>query len=156
MKVLILVLVPFLLSFCKEEKIYTTTVEINRIEVVRFDEQKNPQVIDVEISYPNCPGNQIEIFRSNQEFANCVLSNYKKKDRVNAEIHWYWNTLGHYQWDVTKLGDCIRWKDPADEFSYEMVEECEDFIVYGAKVGFVCRRIPTKELLKVCPWFKRE
>lgn len=156
MKIILLFFIFTLFFSCKEEKFYTTTVEINRIEIVRFDDQKNPMVLDVEINYPKCPGTQIEIFRGNQEFAKCVLSKYKKRDQVNAEIHWYWNTLGYYQWDIVKLGDCIRWKDPLDEVSYEMIEECEDYNVYGAKVGFVCRKIPTRNLLAACPWFRRE
>lgn len=141
---------------CKADKYYTTKVEINRIEILKYDSQKNPLILDVEISYPECPGKQIEIFRGNKEFAKCILENYKLHDQMNAEIHWYWNTLGYYQWDVVKLGNCQRWKDPLDEFSYEMIEQCEDFIVYGVRVGFVCKRIPTEELLKVCPWFRRE
>jgi hypothetical protein len=149
-------LLIFFFALCKGDKLYKTKVEINRIEIVQYNEKNQPQVVDVEISYVDCPGSQIEILRGNRELAECVLENYKKTDQVEAEIHWYWNQLGYYQWDVTQLGACKRWKDTLDETSYEMIEECEDFIVYGVKVGFVCKRIPTKNLLKACPWFRRE
>lgn len=144
------------LSCKKKEQVYQTNLDIKFIKVIKKDKEKKPLVLDVEVTYPDCPGIQIEIIRGNQEFASCMLEKYKVGDKVNGEIRWGWESLGYYKWHIEKVGDCNRWVDPKDEFSYEMIEECDDFIIYGIKEGFLCKRIPTDELIEKCPWFRRE
>jgi len=147
----------FIILNCKEsEKIYETNLELKILKVIKKDSENKPLVIDVEVTYPDCPGTQVEIIRGDKNLANCVLKNYKVGDVVKGEIRWKWDSLGFYKWQIEKIGECERFIDPQDEFSYEMVEECEDYIVYGTKVGFLCKRVPTSNLIQKCPWFRRE
>lgn len=152
----ILIFLFFLITCKKQEKVFEANLGLNLIKVIKKDAEKKPLVLDVEVTYPDCPGHQIEILRGNRDFANCILENYKVGDTVTGSIRWKWDTLGFYRWQIERIGKCERWVDPQDEFSYEMVEECEDYIVYGSKVGFVCKRIPTANLIAKCPWFRRE
>ena len=53
-------IIPYLLIlfslFCKEsEKLYETNVEITRKDVVVYDNDKKPMVMDLEINYKDCP-----------------------------------------------------------------------------------------------------
>ena len=157
MKKLFYILTLFLLCDCREsDKNYTANAEIVRIEKVRFDEYGDPLVIDVELSYFQCPGTQLEIIRGGREFAKCIMQSHKVGDRLRVGVHWGWDSFGYYKWKVQKVDDCVREIDPLDEVSYDLVEECEDYRVYGAKVGFACKRIPTKELIEKCPWFRKK
>ncbi|MCB1141324.1 MAG: hypothetical protein H7A24_14360 [Leptospiraceae bacterium] len=154
-----IIILGFVLLFsgCKKGPIvYQAEVTLNRMEIVRSDEKKNPLLIDVELLYSTCPGTQIEILRSGRQLAECLLSKRKKGDKVQAEIIWKWNSLGYYNWEVVKIDDCERMIDPNDEATYNMIEECEDMVIYGAVVGFKCDRIPNDKLIDKCPWFKRE
>lgn len=146
-----------LLVGCRHSpKEYESKVTINRIEVVMKNGDGKPAAMDVEINYADCPGDQIEIVRGGKDFAECILGKYKPEDRVQAKVYWYWDSRGFYKWEVRKLGECERIIDPEDEVSYEIVEECEDYIVYGNKVGFRCKRVATSELIQTCPWFRRK
>ncbi len=146
-----------LFSSCRRGPLtFEPTIELNRLEVVSFDEAGKPLTMDVEITYPECPGDQIEILRGDKKFTDCILENFKKQDRAKAKILWQWNELGYYDWEVNKIGQCERKVDRDDEVSYDMIEECEDYVVYGDNVGFRCKRIATADLIKVCPWFRRK
>lgn len=147
----------FIFSGCKEsQKQYNTEVEITRMDFVNVNEKNEPVTIDIEISYNQCPGNQYEVIRGDAEFASCILKTGKKVgEKFLVEIVWKWNPLGYYKWFVVKLDSCERKVDPLDEVSYDLVEECEDYKVYGNVVGFTCRRIPSGNLIQSCPWFRR-
>ncbi len=130
---------------------FETTVQIARTQVVKTG---GGRVIDVELEYADCPGEQQEIFQGDASFAEC-LAKYKIGEKVPASIAWSRLPDGHYDSEVTRIGDCPRKRDENDERSYEVVHECKDILVNGVVVGFRCDRKPTPELLAKCPWFRR-
>lgn len=154
-KILFMIPLIFFLQ-CKEHKKFSANVEIVRLETVKIDTDGKPLIIDLEISYVECPGTQLEIIRGDKNFANCLLGQFKVGDKVNVDIDWKWDTFGYYKWSVFKVASCERIFDPLDEVSYDLVEECEDYLVYNNKVGFTCRRIPTSKLIAKCPWFRKK
>jgi hypothetical protein len=154
-KLYLLFLFIFILT-CKEHKNFTANVEIVRLETVKIDSEGKPFIVDLEISYIECPGTQLEIIRGDKKFATCLLGQFKVGDKVNVDIEWKWDTFGYYKWSVNKVANCERVFDPLDEVSYDLVEECEDYLVYNNNVGFTCRRIPTSKLIAKCPWFRKK
>jgi hypothetical protein len=130
---------------------YQTTVQIARTQVVPTATTK---VIDVELEYSDCPGEQQEIFQGDAAFADC-MAKYKPGDKVAANIVFAKLPDGHYDSEVEKVGDCPRKRDANDDRSYELVHECKDVVVNGTVVGFHCDHKPTRELLAKCPWFRR-
>jgi hypothetical protein len=143
-----------LLAACHPSKQYETDVEITRIAAVRKDDASKVLTLDFEVSYVDCPGTQLEVFRGDAAFAACVTK-YKVGEKVHLSIDHTWTPEGLYKSTVTSVGDCRRIPDPADEASYAMVRECDDWLVNGQKVGFQCRYIPEQKLVDQCPWFRR-
>ncbi len=144
-----------LLTSCKKEaRWFDAQVELTRVDVVRRDDKGRPMTKDVEFSYFTCPGHQLEVIRGGTEFAEC-MDRYKVGDKVPVKIESHWLKEGHWDWDVQALGVCKRPPEEGDEASFDTVQECSDMTVYGAKVGFHCKRIPEKHLLQKCPWFGR-
>ncbi len=140
---------------CHRPKHYEANVEVTRLASVRKDPSSGkPQTVDLEVSYVDCPGAQSEVIRGGADFAACV-GKYKVGDKVHVAIDHEWDPEGHYTWTVRKIGDCERIPDPNDEASYAVVRECDDQLVNGVRVGFVCRYIPEKKLIDKCPWFRR-
>lgn len=140
---------------CHERpKDYQTQVQITRKTVVKRDEQKRALTGDVEFSYFDCPGDQVEVVRGGKDFYAC-MEKYEVGAKVPVRMTWSWNREGHYQWSVYEVGGCARPPDPLDEASFQMVQECEELFVNGASVGFRCNRVPQKALLDKCPWFRR-
>lgn len=133
---------------------FQTQVELRRMQVVEVGANGSPMTIDIELEYPDCPGEQQEIFQGGGAFAQC-LAKHKPGDKLPATIHFESVGYGHYDSEVVKVGDCERRRDVADERSFEVVQVCEDVVVNGVKVGFRCSRKPTPELLQKCPWFRR-
>ncbi len=143
------------LTSCHKTKTYESDVKITRLSVVRKDEQGKPITMDTEVDYFPCPGEQHEVIRGNAEFSGCVLSKLKLGDTTKAKIVHRWDPAGVYRSDIVELGGCKRELDPNDEASFQMVRDCEDWSVNGAKVGFRCNIASKKNLNKVCPWFQR-
>jgi hypothetical protein len=133
---------------------FDTKVELRRVQVIERDAQGNPLTVDIELEYPDCPGEQQEVFQGGKDLAQC-LAKYKIGDKLPAKIHWEHTSEGRFDSEVTHVGDCERKRDAADERSYEVVQVCEDIVANGVKVGFRCGRKPTQELLTKCPWFRR-
>jgi hypothetical protein len=157
MKIIPCLLILFSLFCKKADKFYETNVEITRKDIVVYDADKKPMVIDLEINYRDCPGNQVEVIRGGKEFANCINSIGRSVgERIHIDIKWEWNDSGYYKWTVVKVGSCERIIDPLDEVSFDLVEECEDYFVYGNQIGFVCKKIPTDVLINSCPWFRKK
>ncbi|MBX3206157.1 MAG: hypothetical protein KF764_13890 [Labilithrix sp.] len=148
------VVVGLVASACHRPKHYETTVEITRVSAVRKDEANKPLVLDLEVSYSECPGGQLEVVRGGLEFAPCA-SKFKVGDKVKVGIDHEWSDEGHYKWTIRTVGDCPRVHDPNDEASYALVRECSDWSVNGSRVGFQCKYIPEQNLVDKCPWFKR-
>jgi hypothetical protein len=148
------VLLPLLAGCGKRDSWHETRVEIDRIEVVRKDAQGNARDIDIEFSYPDCPGDQSEIIRGDAAFAACIQKQ-KQGDTVPVRILRHWDPKGFWDWDIQTMAGCPRPPDPDDEASFDNIEECEETLVNGVNEGFVCNRIPQKALLSKCPWFAR-
>lgn len=139
---------------CHRPHAYETNVEVTRISVVRRDANGRALTTDVEFSYSDCPGTQIETVRGGEEFSKCI-SKLAVGSKVPVKLDHKWTEDGHYVWEVHQVGDCDRPVDPNDEASFAMIRECQDWTVSGAKVGFECQIKPKKELLKRCPWFAK-
>jgi hypothetical protein len=144
-----------LVSCRKDPIVYKTKAKINRLGYFRWDKYNQPLLVDLEIMYYTCPGTQIETVRSGKKIANC-LSDYKVGDKIDLEIEWKWDSMGYYNWYVTKIAGCDREIDKEDEGSFNQIAECHDLQVYGVTVGFKCDRIPDDVLIEKCPWFKRD
>lgn len=153
-KAIIVVGLLSLASCRKKTAWYTTNVEIDRIEVVRRDAQGKALDVDVEFTYPDCPGEQMEIIRGDANFAACI-ANYSKGATVPVKILHHQDKQGFYDWDIHQMADCARLPDDDDEASFDTVQECSPILVNQVPEGFVCNRIPHKELLAKCPWFDR-
>jgi hypothetical protein len=139
---------------CHRSKSYESEVEVTRISVVRKDEAGKPATTDFEFSYTACPGTQIETVRGDAKFAQCV-ARYSVGQKIKLKLEHHWSDEGHYVWTVHKVGDCDRTVDPADEASFAMLRECEDWEVNGARVGFQCSLKAERKLVDKCPWFRR-
>jgi hypothetical protein len=138
----------------KKTKSYVANVEIQRFDM-RADDKGKPLSADLEFSYFECPGTQIEVIRGNGEFATC-MKKHKLGDKVPVKIEHHWSDAdGAWDWDVLEVGECKRPYEEGDEASFDTVQECEDIKAHGATVGFHCNRIPQKALLEKCPWFGR-
>jgi hypothetical protein len=138
----------------KEERWFESEVDIVRISVVRRDDSDTPLTSDVEVSYEQCPGSQLEVVRGGKAFSAC-MAKHKVGDRVKAKIHWYFGDKGYYESRVLALGDCERPVDPADEASFITVRDCGEWRIHGALVGFECLYLDKHKLNAACPWFKR-
>lgn len=140
-------------SGCKSSKTYESSITLSRVEAVRTD---NGVVrdIDVEFEWSECPGDQNEVIRGDAEFATC-MKKYKAGDKVPVKIDFHWEKRGFWDWDVIEMGGCKRPPDPDDDSSFDTVQECEPIVSNGVNEGFICSRIPNKDLLKKCPWFAR-
>lgn len=139
---------------CHRPHDYESNVEITRMSVVRRDGNGRALTTDVEFSYNDCPGTQLETVRGGEEFSKCI-SKLAVGSKVPVKIAHRWTDEGHYAWEIRHIGDCDRPVDPNDEASFATIRECQDWTVSGAKVGFECQIKPKKELLKKCPWFAR-
>jgi hypothetical protein len=151
--VIFVVLVGLSLVACHKPKNYEANVEVTRIHVVRKDETGKPLTTDLEFSFYDCPGTQIEVIRGGKEFSECVASKIKVGEKINIKLLHHWSDEGFYDYGVYEAGGCKRPPDPNDEASYKLVRECNDWKVNGATVGFQCNYTNKKELNKKCPWF---
>jgi hypothetical protein len=142
-------------SGCHRSKTYEANVEVTRISPVRKDEQGTALTMDVEVSYVECPGTQIEVIRGGREFAKCIAEKVKVGEKVKVKLEHHYEPEGHYDYDVFEVQGCPRPPDPHDEASYKMVRECADWNVNGVRVGFQCKYQNKTELNRQCPWFRR-
>jgi hypothetical protein len=149
-----LVLAGLPLVACHKPKTYEVNVQITRLHAVRKDEAGNALTTDLEITFNECPGTQIDVLRGGKEFGDC-MKKYKEGDKIKVKLEHKWDPEGHWDYDVFEAGGCKRPPDPADEASYKLVRDCKDWNVNGAKVGFQCSYAEKAELNKKCPWFHR-
>ena len=140
---------------CHKSQTFETTVEITRMSVVRKDDQGNPVTADVEISYSECPGAQLDVMRGGKEFATCLFAKHKTGDKVKVKLEHKFDPEGYYDYDVFEVDGCPRPPDPNDEASYKLNRECHDWTVNGAKVGFECKHTDKEALTAKSPWFKK-
>ena len=116
---------------CHRPKEYEATVEITRKDVVRKDEAGNAIASDLEISYVECPGTQIEVIRGGKEFSDCIKS-LKFGDKAKVKVTHAWDPEGKWDYDVHQVNDCKRPSDPNDEPSFKTVRDCSDWTVNGS------------------------
>jgi hypothetical protein len=150
---LLLVVSSLPLAGCHRSKQYEANVEVTRLSPIRKDEQGVPLTTDLEFSYFECPGTQVEVIRGGKEFSACVANKMKVGDKVRVKLEHHWDAEGFYDYDVFEVQGCPRPPDPNDEASFKMVRECSDWNVNGARVGFQCNYQNKNDLNKKCPWF---
>jgi hypothetical protein len=147
---------PVALSACSKPKTYTTQVVVEQVQTFGSASGGMPSLMDLDIKFVDCPGNQHRIMRGDKAFSACG-GKIKKGDKLTAEILFtYAAERDQYRSEVVKLGDCPVKLDPKDEANYEMVQTCTDLTASGATVGVHCDRTRNKALVEKCPWYKRK
>jgi hypothetical protein len=143
------------LSSCHRTEKFESVCQIVRSEVVEVDEAGKPRLVDYEMEWDPCPGDQAQMVRGGAEFAAC-MAKYKPGDSVPVRVKHWWDTRGFYTWDVFEVGGCKREIEEPSEGSFEKSQECKDEKSYGNVNGFTCSRRPFARLVKVCPWLSRD
>lgn len=133
---------------------YESVCQIVARRNVERDEANVPTLVDLELEWDPCPGDQFQFVRGGKEFAACT-EKYELGELVPVTVVHYWDPHGFYTWDIERLGDCKHAVDPAAEGSFEKSQECNETASYGNDNGFRCDRLPNKGLVKVCPWTAR-
>lgn len=128
--------------------------QVIRKDVVEEDGKGQPQMLDVELEWDPCPGDQFQVVRGGPDFAQCMQDVPRGSLQPVLVKHW-WDTRGYYMWDVYRIGACGREIEPDSVGSYEKSQECSDTTAFGRKVGFSCSRRPFRKLVSVCPWMAR-
>lgn len=143
-----------LATACSKPKTFTSTVEITQTQVFGTDDA--PSVMDVHMTFSDCPGTQQKVVRGDKAFASCAKK-LKKGDKVPVEIVLQWKAdRGEYRNEVVKVAGCARTPDPKDDASYEVVQTCTDVVINGAVAGIHCDRNRADALVAKCPWFRRK
>jgi len=143
-----------LLSGCHKSKNYESVCQIVRADPVETNEKGETTLLDVELEWDPCPGDQFQVVRGGKEFAAC-MAKHKEGDLVSVRVTHKWDGRGYYTWDVYQIGECQRAIEDESEGSYEKSQECSDKLEYGEKHGFFCSRRPFKNLVAKCPWMAR-
>lgn len=139
----------------KPEHRFESTCQLVRKDVVEVDEKGATQVVDVELEWDPCPGDQFQVVRGGAEFAAC-MDQYEVGKLLPVLVKHWWDNRGYYVWDVYQVGKCKREIEPESEGSYEKSQECSDVEMYGHGTGFSCSRRPFKDLVATCPWMARQ
>ena len=139
---------------CNPTRRYESVCQLIDREVVETDHDGNPTVIDVELEWDPCPGDQFQAVRGGAEFARC-MQRYEIGDAVPVVVRHWWDGRGYYVWDLESVGGCAHEIEPTSEGSFEKSQECHEVLSHGLDVGFECDRQPFAELVSVCPWMAR-
>lgn len=134
---------------------FESVVQVLRRTPVERNDKDEETMVDIELEWDPCPGDQFQVIRGSEAFAKCTQK-YKKGDYVPVHVTHFWDPHGFYRWDITQMGDCNRDIEVASEGSYEKSQECSDDKAYGNAVGFTCSRKPFRKLVAVCPWMARQ
>jgi hypothetical protein len=133
---------------------YESRVTILRNDAVRVDDAGRPRIVDVDIDWRECPGEQLENVRGDAAFAACV-GKFASGSVVPVRVEHRWaEREEHYTWHVSEIGGCPRAYDAEDKGSFTLVQECVDVKEHGEVVGFRCDRVPKADLVAKCPWFR--
>jgi len=139
---------------CSKPQTFTSTVEITQTQLFGSDDA--PSIMDVHMTFSDCPGTQQKVVRGDKAFAACAKK-LKKGDKVPVEIVLQWKAdRGEYRNEVVKVAGCARTPDPKDDASYETVQMCTDVVINGAVTGIRCERNRPEALVAKCPWFRRK
>lgn len=141
---------------CKKgEQRFESVCQVVRRDEVEVDDKGETQVVDVELEWDPCPGDQYQVVRGGKEFAAC-MKQYDVGKLVPVFAKHWWDDRGYYTWDVYQVGNCKRDIESNSEGSYEKSQECNDSTMYGLTTGFSCSRRPFKGLVQACPWMIRQ
>lgn len=147
--------VASLMSGCNPKpKQFESVCQIVHRDVVEADDKGTPLIVDLELEWDPCPGEQFQMVRGGKEFAAC-MSKFEVGDYVPVRVVHQWDNRGYYTWDLFQVGDCKRAIEANNEGSYEKSQECRDEKSYGHTTGFTCSRRPFANLVKVCPFMAR-
>jgi hypothetical protein len=139
----------------KHERHFESTCQLVRRDVVEINERGETEILDVELEWDPCPGDQFQVVRGGKEFAKC-MQQYEVGKLLPVLVKHWWDDRGYYVWDVYKIGSCERPIESESEGSYEKSQECSDQKSYGLANGFSCNRRPFKGLVSTCPWMARQ
>jgi hypothetical protein len=135
-------------------QVFQSEVQLGRVEIVHRDAKGKTVTLDVEVEWTQCPGEQREVIRGDATFADC-MAKHSAGAKLPVVVDWQREPSGRWDWDILQIGECKRTPEGHDDSSFDMVQECETLKEHDEVVGFRCDRVPHKELLTKCPWFKR-
>jgi hypothetical protein len=145
-----------LASACgKPEHRFESTCQLVRRDAVEVNDKGETEVVDIELEWDPCPGDQFQVVRGGKDFAAC-MDQYEVGKLLPVLVKHWWDNRGYYVWDVYQVGQCKREIEPDSEGSYEKSQECSDVEMYGHGTGFSCSRRPFKGLVSTCPWMARQ
>jgi hypothetical protein len=150
--------VPLLLlalASCRtKERHFESVCQLIRFDVLEAEGNK-PTQVELELEWDPCPGDQFQVLRGGPEFAAC-MSRHRVGDMLSVGVVQKWDPHGFYTWDIERIAECRRDPDAGSEGSYEKSQECHEIKLQGVPYGFRCSKRPEKDLVKVCPWMKRD
>lgn len=83
-----------LVSGCKpREHRYESVCQVIRKDVVEEDGKGQPQMLDVELEWDPCPGDQFQVVRGGPDFAQCMQDVPRGSLQPVLVKHW-WHTRG--------------------------------------------------------------
>jgi hypothetical protein len=112
-------------------------------------------LVDMELEWDPCPGDQFQVLRGGKDFAACT-SKMKEGQYVPVHVVHYWDARGYYRWALDQVGDCKLDVQVDAPGSFEKGQACQDIVFHGRKAGFRCSRKADKSLVSICPWMARE
>jgi len=139
----------------KTEQRFESTCQLVRRDIVETNDKGEAEVLDVELEWDPCPGDQFQVVRGGKEFAKC-MEQYEVGKLLPVLVKHWWDDRGYFVWDVYKIGACERPIETESEGSYEKSQERSDQTAYGMTTGFSCNRRPFKGLVSTCPWMARQ
>jgi hypothetical protein len=138
-----------------DERRFESTCQIVHREVVETDGDGTTAIIDLELEWDPCPGDQFQMVRGGRQFAEC-MQRYPDGILLPVLVKQWRDNRGFYTWDIYRVGDCVRPIEAGAEGSYEKSQECSNRVMHGQVVGFSCLRRPQKHLIASCPWMARD
>ncbi len=133
---------------------FESVCQIVRRDEVEVNDKGETESVDIEFEWDACPGDQFQVVRGGQEFAQC-MKKFDVGKRAPVFVKHWWDERGYFDWDVYMIGDCIRYIEERSEGSYEKAQECSDEDMYGKVTGFSCRRRSFENMAATCPWLAR-
>lgn len=137
-----------------KDRAYEAKAKVVRHVVNRKDPSGAALVVDVELDFPDCPGEVKKLIRGGGAFAPCITKLSPGTD-VTVKLVSAMKRNGRRSSRVVQVGECVREPDPTDSRSYDTVRMCEKVETDGIPVGFRCDIEPSEKLLQACPWLAK-
>ncbi len=144
-----------LVAGCRAERRYESVCQITAITPVELDAAGETSLVDVQIEWDPCPGDQVQVIRGGADFAKC-MARWSSGDLVPAKVLHFWDTRGYWTSEVYELAGCARPFQVDGVGDYTKSRECRDKASHGRADGFDCSLLPEARLAALCPWMKRE